>query len=135
MTGIPSPTTEGLGECAVIAVEVPVRVTVWASPPDVLVAKSALPAYVAVRVLAPGVRETSEQLPLATVPLHVPVPPLTEPFPGGEPLPGALAATVYVTVYGWPTVEGSGVSPVIVVTVLAALTVWLTPVDVLAAKL
>src|SRR2546425_438594 len=38
------PTTEGFGECVVIAVAVAPRLTVWASPPDTLPAKFALPA-------------------------------------------------------------------------------------------
>jgi hypothetical protein len=38
-------------------------------------------------------------------------------------------------VTAWPTTDGLGVWPVIVVAVLAAFTVWPTPVDALAAKL
>jgi hypothetical protein len=43
-TATACPTTEGFGEWVVIAVAVAPRVTVWASPPDTLPAKFALPA-------------------------------------------------------------------------------------------
>src|SRR2546428_191726 len=74
------PTAEGLGACAVIVVVVP--------------AKSAGPPYVAVRFLAPGVRDASQQLPPATVPTQLSVPSLTVTLPVAVPLPGAFTTTL-----------------------------------------
>ena len=59
------------------------------------------------------------QVPAATVPVHVAEPSLTVTFPVGVP---PLEVTVKVTAIPWPTTEGFGVWPVIVVVVLAALT-------------
>jgi hypothetical protein len=62
------------------------------------------------------------------------IPSLTVTVPVGVPLPGALAVTVNVKVTAWPTADGSGVWPVIVVVVAAGFTVWGTPADALPAK-
>ena len=75
------------------------------------------------------------QLPTATVALQLWVPSLTVTVPVGDPLPGALAATVNVKLTACPTAEGLGVWSVIVVVVLAAFTVWATPAEVLPVKL
>jgi len=75
------------------------------------------------------------QLPAATLALQFWVPSLTVTVPVGVPLPGAVAATVNVKLTGWPTAEGSGLCPVMVVVVAAAFTVWLAPDEVLVAKL
>jgi hypothetical protein len=75
------------------------------------------------------------QLPTATLALQFWVPSLTVTVPVGVPLPGALAATVNVKLTAWPTADGFGVWPAIVVVVLARLTVWATPAEVLPAKL
>ena len=66
----------------------------WVTAGDVLPAKLASPAYVAVRVLVPIVSGASVQVPAATVPVHVAVPSLTVTFPVGVPPPDV---TVYVT--------------------------------------
>jgi len=75
------------------------------------------------------------QVPAATVPTQLATPSLTVTLPVGTPLPGAAAATANVTVTAWPTADGSGVSPVIVVVVPATFTVWAAPLDALLAKL
>ena len=75
------------------------------------------------------------QLPTATVALQFWVPSLTATVPAGVPLPGAFAVTLNAKLTTWPTAEGSGVSPVIVVVVAAALTVWVAPAEVLPPKL
>jgi hypothetical protein len=84
--------------------------------------------------LLPDVVGVKEQPPAATVPVQVAVASVTVTFPVGVPLPGATGATVKVTAIAWPTTEGSGVWPVIVVAVLARLTVWAAPGDVLVVK-
>ena len=55
----------------------------------------------------------------------------TVTLPLGVPL---ADVTVKVTVTVWPTTDGSGRSLVIVVVVLAWLTVWAAPAEVLPAK-
>ena len=45
-------------------------------------------------VFAPVVVEVNEQVPAATVPIHVSVPSLTVTFPVGVPPPGAVTATL-----------------------------------------
>jgi len=116
---------------AVIVVVVAAGFTAWVAPADVLPAKFALPAYVAVRVFAPAVVGASVQPPTATVPEQLTVPSLTVTLPVGTP---PLEVTVKLTAIPWPTTEGSGVSAVMVVVVAAAPTVCVTPADVLAAK-
>src|SRR5205809_890995 len=81
VTATPCPTADGFGVWPVSVVVVPATPTVWASPVDTLPAKFAVPPYVAVRILAPGVREVSEQLPPATVPTQLTVPSLTVTLP------------------------------------------------------
>ena len=83
-------------------------------------------------VLFPAVVGVSVHVPAATVPVQVAVPSLTVTLPVGVP---PADVTVNVTAIPWPTTEGLGVWPVSVVVVAAALTVCVTPVDVLAAKL
>ena len=51
------------------------------------------------------------------------------------PPPGMFAVTVKVKLTAWPTVDGFGVCPVMVVVVAAAFTVWAVPVEALPAKL
>src|SRR5436190_21398445 len=75
------------------------------------------------------------QLPSATLALQFWVPSLTVTVPVGVPLPGAVAATVNVKLTAWPTADGFGVWSVIVVVVLAAVTVCVTPAEVLPPKL
>src|SRR2546429_3760296 len=115
-----------------MVVVVAAALTAWGTPAELLPPKLASPAYVAVSVLAPAVNGVSVQLPTATVPVQVAAPSLTVTFPVGVPPPDV---TVKVTVTPCPTTEGSGVSAVIVVVVLAAPPVCVTPADVLPAKL
>src|SRR3989454_11612495 len=75
------------------------------------------------------------QFPSATLALQFWVPSLTVTVPVGVPLPGAVAATVNVKLTGWPTADGFGDWPVMVVVLAAAFTVWLAPDDVLVPKL
>jgi hypothetical protein len=100
-------------------------------PAEALPPKLALPAYVATRVFVPALVGVSEQPPAVTVPMQFTEPSLTVTLPVGVP---PLEVTLNVTFTAWPTAEGSGVSPVIVVIVLASLTVCATPADVLPAK-
>jgi len=72
------------------------------------------------------------QLPAATLAAQLCVPSLTVTLPVGVP---PVEVTENATVNPTPATEGSGVSLVIDVVVLAAFTVWLTPVDALTAKL
>jgi len=85
-----------------------------------------------VRVFVPALLGVRLQPPAATVPVHVSVPSLTVTFPVGVP---PVDVTVNVTATACPTTDGSGVWPVIVVVVAAAVTVWVTPGEVLPAKL
>jgi len=85
-----------------------------------------------VRVFVPAVLGVRLQLPAATDPVHVSVPSLTVTFPVGVP---PVDATVNVTATACPTTDGSGVWPVMVVVVAAAVTVCVTPAEVLPAKL
>ena len=71
------------------------------------------------------------QLPAATLAAQLCVPSVTVTLPVGVP---PEEFTENVTENPTPATEGSGVSLVIVVAVLAAFTVWLTPGDVLPAK-
>jgi hypothetical protein len=57
--------------------------------------------------------------PAATVAVQLSRPSLTVTFPVAVPAPGAVAATVYWTVTGCPTTDGSGESDVIDVVVSA----------------
>jgi hypothetical protein len=134
VTAIPWPTTEGLGVWPVIVVVVLAALTVWLTPTEALAAKFASPAYVAVTERPPAELNAILQLPTATLALQLWVPSLTVTVPVGVPLPGAFATTVNVKLAPWPTADGSGVSPVIVVAVLAEFTVWGTPAEVLPAK-
>ena len=88
--------------------------TVCAAPADTQPLKSASPAYVAVSVLAPALVKVIVHFPAATVPVQLSVPSLTVTFPVGCHRRGV---TEYSTVTDWPTTDGSGVSPVIVVVV------------------
>src|SRR5512133_262490 len=83
------------------------------------------------RDFAPGDVNEMVQVPAATAAVHVSVPSVTVTLPVGVPAPGAIGATVYRMVIVSPTMDGSGVSEVIVVDVLAALTVWGLVEDVL----
>jgi len=75
------------------------------------------------------------QLPTATLAPQLWVPSLTVTVPVGVPPPGMFAVTVKVKLTAWPTVDGFGVCPVMVVVVAAAFTVWAVPVEALPAKL
>jgi hypothetical protein len=110
------PTVEGSGDSLVIVVVVAAGFTVWLTPVEVLGAKLASPAYVAVSVLAPAVVAVSEHAPWATVPTQVSAPSLTVTFPVGVP---PLEVTLKVTLIAPPNVEGLGVLPVIDVVVAA----------------
>ena len=73
----------------------------------------------------PAVVGVSAQLPLPPVSVMVqlaPVPSLTAMVPPGVPLPGATAATVALTVTGWPVTDGSGASLLTVTAVAARFT-------------
>ena len=107
----------------VIVVVVLAAPTVWVTLTDVLVAKFPSPAYAAVRVRPPAEVNVMLQLPAATLALQLCVPSLTVTVPVGVPLPGALATTLNVKLTAWPTAEGFGVCPVIVVVVAATFTV------------
>jgi hypothetical protein len=72
--------------------------------------------------------------PAATVAVHESVPSVTVTFPVGVPVPGADTLTVYETVTASPTMDGSGVSDVMAVTVLALLLVCESAVDALPLK-
>src|SRR5439155_152567 len=115
-----------------MVVVVAALLTVWLTPGEVLLAKFASPAYVAMRVFAPAVVDVMVQLTAATVPVQLSVPSLTVTLPVGVPL---LEATLNDIVIASPNADGSGVWPVMVVVVVAWVTVWLTPADVLVAKL
>jgi hypothetical protein len=86
---------------------------------------------VAVRDFAPADVGVRVQVPVATEPTQVAAPSLTVTFPVGVP---PVDVTLKSTVTACPTTEGSGVSAVIVVVVLAAPTVWVTPAELLPAK-
>jgi hypothetical protein len=125
------PNTAGFTD-ATTAVAVAAGFTWCATPTDVLGAKLPSPAYAAVSVFAPAVTEVRVQFPVFTAVLHeTPLPSLTVTEPVGVP---PVLVTVKLTVYGWPTVEGSGVSPVMLVVVGAAVTDWATPTDALPRK-
>src|SRR5438093_487887 len=94
------PTADGFGVWLTIVVVVPAVLTVWATPAEVLPAKFASPAYVAVSVFAPAVVGVRVQLPAATVPVHCAVPSLTVTLPAGVP---PLDVTVKVTATPCPT--------------------------------
>jgi len=126
------PAVDGSGWTLVMVVVVAALLTVWLTPGEVLLAKFASPAYVAMRVFAPAVVDVMVQLTAATVPVQLSVPSLTVTLPVGVP---PLEVTLKLTVVAWPTVEGSGNTFVMAVLVAAWFTVWLTPGDVLPAKL
>src|SRR5207253_8168411 len=98
---------------------------------DVLVANFPTRRSPALTLRAPAELNAILQLPAATLALQLCVPSLTVTLPVGVPLPGAFATTVNVKLTAWPTAEGSGVWPVIVVVVAAAFTVCGAPADVL----
>jgi hypothetical protein len=135
VTAIAWPTTDGFGVWPVIAVVVLAAPTDWLTDADVLEAKFPSLAYDAVTDRGPAELNAIVQLPAETVALQVCVPSLTVTVPVGVPLPGAFATTVYVKLTAWPTADGLGVWAVIVLVVLAGLTVWATPAEVLPAKL
>ena len=126
------PTTTSLGWVVKTSCDAAAGSTSWPSPADVLPVKFASPAYVAVSVCAPAAVSVSVQLPAATLAVQLCVPSVTVTLPVGVP---PMEVTENATVNPTPATDGSGVSLVIVVVVLAVFTVWLTPVDVLTAKL
>src|SRR5215510_3858805 len=75
------------------------------------------------------------QAPAATVPVQLSTPSLTVTLPVGVPAPGETTATLYCTVTACPWVEGSGLSPVMVVAVMALSTVCASAAEVLPLKL
>ena len=89
----------------------------------------------AVRVRAPAVVSVMLQVPAATVPVQLSTPSLTVTLPVGVPAPGAAGATVKFTATTCPTFDGSGLSDVMVVVVLAGLTVCEFAAEVLPLKL
>src|SRR5262249_47663390 len=96
------------------------------------------PPELAVRVLAPDDVDVSAQLPappLRDAMVQVPpVPSETVTDPDGVPAPGATAVTVTLTVYAWPTTDGSGVTVPIVVAGFALFTVCGSLAEVLPLK-
>src|SRR5436853_628387 len=84
------PTADGFGVVAA-------AVTVCVTPVEVLPAKLASPAYVAVRVVVPADVGVKLHVPAATVPVHVSLPSLTVTFPVGVP---PVEVTVNVTAIG-----------------------------------
>src|SRR3954453_8552473 len=60
--------------------------------------------------------------PAATVPVQLSTPSPTVTSPLGRPAPGATGATAYCTVTASPTIDGSGLSALTTVVVLARLT-------------
>jgi hypothetical protein len=77
-----------------------------------------------------------EQVPAATLAEQVlPAPSLTVTIPVGVPAPGGIATTVKSIVTAWPTTDGSGLSPIMLVVVLALFTVCDSAEDVLVVKL
>ena len=79
----------------------------------------------AVRLLAPADVKVMLHWPADTAATQLSVPSLTVTLPvsGAPTAPGAFTVTLQDTVTGWPTTDGSGVSSVIVVVVLALPTV------------
>src|SRR5512143_1706198 len=75
------------------------------------------------------------QVPAVTVPVQLSTPSLTVTLPVGVPAPGATGATVKFTVTACPTLDGSGLSDVIVVVVSAGLTECEFAAEVLPLKL
>src|SRR5207302_926678 len=92
------PTADGFGVWSVIVVVVlAAAVTVCVTPAELLPAKLASPAYVAVRVVVPADVGVKLHVPAATVPVHVSLPSLTVTFPVGVP---PVEVTVNVTAIG-----------------------------------
>ncbi len=85
--------------------------------------------------MAPADVKVRLQLPAATVAVQLTVPSLTVTLPVGVPAPGEFTVTEKLTVTAWPTTEGSGVSLVIVVVVLALSTVCDSAAEALPLKL
>ena len=107
------------------------------TPGDTLPLKFALPAYVAVSVFAPVVVDVRLHVVAGSVMTQLSVPSLTVTDPVGVPAPGATADTTAVTVYAALEFDGSGVSAVMAVVVLALLTVTVplpAPDELLAAN-
>ena len=134
------PEAEGFRLDATTAVElVFCEVTLKAFEAEVLLAES--PAYTAVTLLTATVVKVAAKVAVRVnpVPDKVPVPRVVAPFinvtaPVG-PVPDA-ATTVAVNVLGLPTATGLTLAVTVVVVVLgAALTTWLSVVEVLAALL
>src|SRR5512137_806007 len=133
-----SPTFDGSGDIVVILVVVSAVPTVCDLTAEVLALKFVSVANVAVRLLAPADGKVIRQLPAETVPEHVsPAPSLTLTVspPGMVPLPGEFTVTVKLIVACCPTLEGSGVTEVMVVVVSALLTVCVSTPEVLVLKL
>jgi hypothetical protein len=82
--------------------------------------------------LLPAAAKLIEQLPAATVVVHVsPASSLIVTLPVGVPLPGESGTTVNWKVTGWPTTVELAETWVMVVLVLASFTVCEVPIDVL----
>jgi hypothetical protein len=112
------PGVDGSGLSLVIVVTVVAWPTTCASMLDVLGPKLPLPAYEATRVCVPTALKAIEQLPVPIAP-SMPVQDcmlleLTVTEPVGVPL---ALVTLNENNTDWPTTDGSGLSPVIVVVV------------------
>ena len=119
----------------VIVVAVAAGFTVCGALADVLPVKFVSPAYTAESVLLPAAGKVIEQVPTATVAVHVsPSPSLTVTLPVGVPLPGETGVTEKFTVTDCPTTDGFGVCEAIAVVVAAWFTVWDTLPEVLPVK-
>ena len=140
--GVPAPATvkftvtacpalDGSGLSEVIEVDVFVLLTVCEFAAEVLALKLESPPYVPVIEYdpAPGKAIVQEPAPAVNVAIQELVPPsetVTEPaiVVGVTTTPGTTAATVTLKVTVCPMLEGSGLSDVMVVVVLALFTVW-----------
>ena len=92
------------------------------------------PASMAVMGRLPPVVSATLQNPTTAVATQLSTPSVTVTAPLGVPPPGALTVTVNVTNTASPGIDGSGLSAVIAIAVLALFTVCPTPADVDAAK-
>jgi hypothetical protein len=84
--------------------------------------------------LVPAVVEVRLQLVAGRVAEQLSVPSLTVTVPLGLPTPGEVTVIEKVTAYAWPTAVAEDSEFVIAAAVLALLTVWEVPAEVLLLK-